>query len=134
MSSPQSLALLIFLPVIVWNFDHQWASFAFQGERSLGARFRPWNPPITLGGELLFVLPWFGVPMIILAAQRFHFSWRPRLLACLATPPIVVFPLISAWSSQRVLFHWAAPGFLMLFPFLGCFVAASDGTADGCAA
>jgi hypothetical protein len=34
-------------------------------------------------------------------------------------PPIVVFALISAWSSQRVLYHWAAPGYLMLFPLLG---------------
>jgi hypothetical protein len=46
------------------------------------------------------------------------------MLACLAAPPIVVFALISAWSSQRVLFHWAAPGYLMLFPLLGRFVAA----------
>ena len=45
------------------------------------------------------------------------------MLACLAAPPIVGFALISAWSSQRVLFHWAAPGYLMLFPLLGHFVA-----------
>jgi hypothetical protein len=31
--------------------------------------------------------------------------------------------LISAWSSQRVLFHWAAPGYLLLFPLLGDAVA-----------
>jgi 4-amino-4-deoxy-L-arabinose transferase-like glycosyltransferase len=115
------IALCIFFPVVVWNFDHHWASFAFQGDRSLGARFRPWEPVITLAGELLFVVPWFGVPMIIQAAERFHFGWRPRLLACLAAPPILVFPMISAWSAQRVLFHWAAPGFLMLFPLLGQF-------------
>jgi len=46
------------------------------------------------------------------------------LLAYLAAPPIVVFALISAWSSQRVLYHWAAPGYLMLFPLLGRYVAA----------
>jgi hypothetical protein len=34
-----------------------------------------------------------------------------------------VFALISAWSSQRVLYHWAAPGYLMLFPLLGIAVA-----------
>lgn len=45
------------------------------------------------------------------------------MLACLAAPPIVAFALISAWSSQRVLFHWASPGYLMLFPLLGRFVA-----------
>ncbi|HEX5325978.1 MAG TPA: hypothetical protein VFW75_04860, partial [Acetobacteraceae bacterium] len=30
---------------------------------------------------------------------------------------------IAAWSSGRVLFHWAAPGYLMLFPLLGAEVA-----------
>ena len=45
------------------------------------------------------------------------------MLAWLAAPPIVVFALIAAWSSQRVLFHWAAPGYLMLFPLLGRYVA-----------
>ena len=34
-----------------------------------------------------------------------------------------MFALVSAWSSQRVLFHWAAPGYLMLFPLLGDAVA-----------
>ena len=36
----------------------------------------------------------------------------------------MTFALISAWSSQRILFHWAAPGYLMLFPLLGQAVAA----------
>jgi hypothetical protein len=31
--------------------------------------------------------------------------------------------LVSAWSGQRVLFHWAAPGYLMLFPLLGRAIA-----------
>ena len=35
-----------------------------------------------------------------------------------------MFALVSAWSSQRVLFHWAAPGYLMLFPLLGEAIAA----------
>ena len=73
---------------------------------------------------MLFVLPWFWVPMIVLGWQAFRSGWRDQMLACLAAPPIVVFALISAWSSQRVLYHWAAPGYLMLFPLLGRFVAA----------
>ncbi len=54
----------------------------------------------------------------------------PRLLACLAAPPIVLFALIAATSSQRVLFHWAAPGYLMLFPLLGAWVANDIGRAS----
>ena len=32
-----AVALLCFLPVIIWNNDHGWASFAFQGARASGS-------------------------------------------------------------------------------------------------
>lgn len=118
------LALLIFSPVVVWNFSHDWASFAFQGARAGGPRLHPFAPLETLLGEALFVLPWFWLPMLLLGWRALHSDWRDQLLACLAAPPIVLFALISAWSSQRVLYHWAAPGYLMLFPLLGRYVAA----------
>ncbi len=120
------LAALVFSPVPIWNATHGWASFAFQGDRALGFRFRPWMPLQTLGGEALFVLPWIWLPMMILLVRGFRrgAARRHRLLCCLALPPIAVFALISAWSSQRILYHWAAPGYLMLFPLLGEQIAA----------
>ena len=121
------LAALVFSPVIVWNATHHWASFAFQGERAAaGTRFHPFGPLVVLGGEALFVLPWIWAPMMalfVIALRRGPAAWRSWLLACLAAPPILAFALIAAWSSQRVLFHWAAPGYLMLFPLLGAAVA-----------
>jgi 4-amino-4-deoxy-L-arabinose transferase-like glycosyltransferase len=119
-----ALALLVFSPVIIWNATHDWASFAFQGARAGGARFRPLAPLETWAGEALFVLPWIWLPMMALWIRGFRGPWRERLLAWLASGPILVFALISAWSSQRILFHWAAPGYLMLFPLLGAWVAA----------
>jgi hypothetical protein len=121
------LAVLVFCPVIAWNATHQWASFAFQGDRAAaGARFHPFGPLVVLGGEALFVLPWIWAPMMALfvaALCRGPGVWRSWLPACLAAPPILLFALIAAWSGQRVLFHWAAPGYLMLFPLLGEAVA-----------
>ncbi len=119
------VALAVFSPVLIWNMTHGWASFAFQGDRAAGLRFRPWMPIQTLAGEALFVLPWIWAPMMVLfvAGFRREASWPRRLLVWLAAPPIVVFALISAWSSQRVLYHWAAPGYLMLFPILGDAIA-----------
>jgi 4-amino-4-deoxy-L-arabinose transferase-like glycosyltransferase len=120
------VALLVFSPVVAWNAWHGWASFAFQGVRAEGLRFHPLGPLATLGGEALFVLPWIWAPMMvvwIVALRRGPVEWRSWLLCWLAAPPIIVFALISAWSSQRVLFHWAAPGYLMLFPLLGREVA-----------
>ena len=120
------IALLVFAPVLYWNGTHGWASFAFQGGRAGGAHFRPFAPFVTLGGEALFVLPWIWLPMMVVfvaAILRGSSDWRQWLLCCLAAPPILAFALVSAWSSQRVLLHWAAPGYLMLFPLLGDAVA-----------
>lgn len=116
-----AVATVTFSPVLVWNAMHGWASFAFQGDRAAGLRFRPLEPLATLLGEALFVLPWIWLPMMALLVGGFRRGtpWNRRLLVWLAVPPIVGFALISAWSSQRVLFHWAAPGYLMLFPLLG---------------
>jgi 4-amino-4-deoxy-L-arabinose transferase-like glycosyltransferase len=118
-----ALALTVFSPVLIWNATHHWASFAFQGDRAEGLRFRPLMPIQTLAGEALFVLPWLWVPMMILFARGFQRAWPERLLVWLAAPPIVAFALVSAWSSQRILYHWAAPGYLMLFPLLGDAIA-----------
>jgi 4-amino-4-deoxy-L-arabinose transferase-like glycosyltransferase len=118
-----ALSLAVFSPVLIWNATHGWASFAFQGDRAAGLRFRPLMPMQVLTGEALFVLPWVWVPMMILFVRGFRQAWSERLLVWLAAPPIVAFALISAWSSQRVLYHWAAPGYLMLFPLLGDAIA-----------
>ncbi|MBV9248991.1 MAG: glycosyltransferase family 39 protein [Acetobacteraceae bacterium] len=120
------LALLAFSPAIAWNAMHGWVSFAFQGERAAGVHFHPLGPLVTLAGEALFVLPWIWAPMMvvfIIALRRGPAAWQTWLLCCLAAPPIILFALISVWSSQRVLFHWAAPGYLLLFPLLGDAVA-----------
>ncbi len=128
------LALAVFAPVVIWNAGNGWASFAFQGARAgsgaesgaEAARLHPLAPFATLGGEALFVLPWIWLPMLallVVALRRGPAQWRHWLLAWLALPPIVLFATISLWSSQRVLFHWAAPGYLMLFPLLGEWIA-----------
>ncbi|HEX2939792.1 MAG TPA: glycosyltransferase family 39 protein [Rhodopila sp.] len=119
------LALAVFSPVPLWNALHGWASFAFQGDRAAGLRLRPLAPFATWGGEALFVLPWLWVPMMALFVRAFRpgAAWQARMLAWLGAPPIVLFALIAAWSSQKILFHWAAPGYLMLFPLLGAAIA-----------
>lgn len=120
-----AMAVAVFSPVVIWNATHHWASFAFQGDRALGLRFQPLAPFVVLGGEALFVLPWFWLPMMLLLARvlRPAAPWQRQLLAWLGLPPIVLFALVALWSRQRILFHWAAPGYLMLFPLLGDLLA-----------
>ncbi|MBW4021624.1 MAG: glycosyltransferase family 39 protein [Proteobacteria bacterium] len=120
------LALALFSPVVVWNAEHHWASFAFQGDRAGGLRFHPLAPIVVWAGEALFVLPWIWVPLILLwlrALRRGPAEPRGWLLALMAATPILLFAIVSIWSSDHILYHWSAPGTLMLFPLLGVEVA-----------
>jgi hypothetical protein len=121
------IATAVFAPVMIWNAEHQWVSFTFQGGRivrSSGLRF-DWLGRDILGQALLIG------PLIWPALMLFYFkalkvgprdpkSW---LLSCLAITPIIVFTLASLWAPLGWHFHWQGPGYLYLFPLLGKAVA-----------
>jgi hypothetical protein len=114
-----AIALALFLPVLIWNARHGWISFRFQMGRG-GGRFDPFGPLLALGGAALYFLPWLWLPLSwcgLAALRRGPSDKDSWLLLCLAAPPIVFFTLVSL--SSHVLFHWAAPGYLMLVPLLG---------------
>lgn len=116
------IAAALFSPVLIWNIQHEWVSFAFQGSRAEGFRLHPFAPFVTLGGEALFLLPWIWLPLMLAfvrALRQGSANRAPWLLCCLGIVPIAAFSVIAFWSQDRVLFHWAAPGYLMLFPLLG---------------
>ena len=116
-----AIAALMFLPVIVWNAQHDWVSFAFQGGRARVTRIDLLGPLRTLAGHALFILPWLWVPLVaslvrqLIEGPRGERGW---LVACLAIGPIAVFTLV-ALSGNRVLYHWAAPGYMFAFALLG---------------
>jgi 4-amino-4-deoxy-L-arabinose transferase-like glycosyltransferase len=120
------LAVLMFLPVLVWNANHGWQSFHYQGGRAAGLRLHLLAPLGIWGGEALFVLPWLWLPLVALligALRRGPAERRGWLLAMLGIIPVLLFAVIGIWSSTHILYHWAAPGYLMLFPLLGDWTA-----------
>ena len=123
------LAAVVFSPVVIWNALNGWASFGYQGDRATGFGLHPLRPFAIWGGEALFVAPWIFVPMAALMIGGLRGSdRRARLLAWLGVVPVVLFSVIGLWSSRKILFHWAAPGYLMLFPLLGDWVVRQAGT------
>ena len=64
-----AVAGLLFLPVIVWNAQHEWAQFAFQGGRARMTHLDLLAPLVTLAGQAIFILPWLWVPLVISLAR-----------------------------------------------------------------
>ncbi len=119
------VALAVFSPVVIWNAGIGWASFAFPGGRAAAARFQPFGPLTVLAGAAGFLLPWIwlglmaGLWTALRGGPRARFGW---LLGWLAVGPVVLFAVVALWS-RNVLFHWAMPGYLFLFPLLGARLA-----------
>jgi 4-amino-4-deoxy-L-arabinose transferase-like glycosyltransferase len=117
------VALAVFSPVLIWNAEHGWVSLLFQGARA-GGSLHPFGPLMSIGGQAAFLLPWIWLPLVwcgVVAARRGPSDSKRWLLFCLAAPPILLFTAAALWSNT--LFHWAAPGYLMLLPLLGDAIA-----------
>ena len=119
-----ALALAMIAPVIVWNSEHGWASFAFQGSRGVsGGGLKPVQLIAMALGEIAYLSPWVFVPLaagVIWAWRRRH-DERNLFLLCLALPPIVVFTITPLWGA-RGFPHWTTPGWFFAFALMGAWI------------
>jgi hypothetical protein len=123
------LALLILSPVLIWNAQHDWISFRFQGGRGAALHsVHPFAPLAAIAGQAALLLPWvFAVlAAALLGAVRAgpHRSKR-WFFALLAAPSIVLFTVEPLWGA-RALPHWSMPGWLMVMPLAGLRLARLD--------
>jgi 4-amino-4-deoxy-L-arabinose transferase-like glycosyltransferase len=130
------IAALLALPVIVWNWNHGWISFAKQFGRVVQ------DEPLTLRylGEFLLAYLGLASPLIALLAlvgccrlTSSAFATRDPLpvLVIVAVLPLAAYLLVHALR-DRVQANWAAP----LYPFLAiaAAVAAGEGAVRPAAA
>ena len=137
------IALIIFSPVIIWNFQHEWASFLFQGEQRVTGR--TFFTTHLLGGYIMLIL----TPAGALAALYFLFSgnrfFRTAIERCsslngrlinrnygflllMTLSPLLVFLVFS--FTREVKLNWTAPLWLSVMPFLGCTVMSRYGDVE----
>ena len=115
------LALLIILPVFVWNAQHNWVSFVFQGSRGLASRgLRPLEILRVALGQIAFLSPWLFVPLVagLVSGLRRWRDDRRLFLLCLSLPPIVLFTVAPLWIEKGQP-HWAMAGWFFAFPLMG---------------
>jgi len=124
------LALLLmagcFIPVLMWNSNHEWISFLWQGGRGTqfkGLRF-DWLAR-SIGGQAIWLMPWLWLPLVCelyVCIRRGPVDRARWLVACAAAPPIVFFTVTALYAPYGFHFHWQAPGYLLLFLPLGATV------------
>jgi hypothetical protein len=114
------IAAAMFAPVLLWNAEHQWASFAFQGSRRVGqmTAFKPRFFVMLVATQLLMVTPWlFGLSLTALwrsarQAVAGAASDRTRLLLYSAAVPLLLFTAVSFRSHVKI--NWLAPAYWSL--------------------
>jgi hypothetical protein len=120
------IGLIVFSPVLLWNYKHHWISFAFQGGRASQTQLHIFKPFLTLLGQALFLTPWLWLGLVIIAITALKKNIQDSkcwFLLCLAIPQIVLFTLASVGAASSTFYHWAMPGYLFLLPLLGDWLA-----------
>lgn len=108
--------------------------FCISGRPRRFSRLFPDRLLANVAGQAIWVLLWIWLALFWVFVKNLRLgparcdadSLQPRrwLFCCLAASPIFLFTLASLWQGgQALLFHWQAPGYLMLFPLLGEAVA-----------
>src|SRR5580693_1061966 len=117
-------ACAMITPVVLWNAQHSWASFEFQGGRGVpNGVLRPAQSLTMVLGEVAFLSPWIFAPLVasIVSAFRHWRDERHLFLLCLSLPAIVLFSLTPLWGGRGQP-HWTMPGWFFTFPLMGAWV------------
>lgn len=120
-----AIGLVLFAPVILWNYQNDWASFRFQGPRRLTAAAQ-FDLPELVGSMTLIISPlgllafWFGISRrcpargLPAGASR-AIDDRGRLFVLVFTMvPLAVFVAASLRSETKL--QWTGPVWLAGLP------------------
>jgi dolichol-phosphate mannosyltransferase len=122
------IALILMSPVVIWNWQHDWISFAFQSQDRLASKFS-FSLPRLIGNILIFLTPTglLSVVALLVCRKQIDFSagavgvpdvqQRSRLLLIwLAVFPLAVFTAASLARASKL--NWTGPLWLALIPLL----------------
>ena len=111
------LAIMVFSPVLIWNFQHDWVSLAFQSSRRLNEMggIKPRYFLMFVVQQFVIVTPYLFVVAIASLVREFR-RWlgtgiddSVRLLLISAALPLLLFTGISFRSIVKI--NWLAPAF-----------------------
>lgn len=116
-------AAIVFSPVLIWNAQHAWVSFRFQGSRAGGHHFGGRLFLSLFVAQIALLMPWAAWPLAQGAiVARPHRDMSARFLLWLGLPMLLFFMFVPLWSDGGMV-QWAMPGWLMLLPLAGRLLA-----------
>ncbi len=135
-------ALIVFSPVIYWNYTHNFISFKFQLSHGF-SHPKPGFPLLAAGwfGQVLVITPLiylFLIGVFVYSLKKVPFLLRrgvgrrptgrssdgwfdyrePLLFSVCLSLPVLLFFLANGYS-HRILVHWPDIGYLAAFPIMG---------------
>lgn len=130
-----AIALTLFAPVIVWNYEHDWASFVYQAWSRFGDE-SSFSLHVLLMNVLMVATPLPLLALPLLFAKRWtreshttpepeHATPRNRLFAaCFVFTPLLVFCWSALKHEPRL--NWTAPIWLATLPLTGWMIVHAD--------
>jgi 4-amino-4-deoxy-L-arabinose transferase-like glycosyltransferase len=121
-----AIGLIGLAPVVIWNWQNEWASFLFHTARA-GGGLSPKNLSWMLLLQGLFLLPtalYAGLRGLLPAIRNPKNEAR-FLLALVALGPILIFNYIY-FTSTSSFAHWSLPGWMFTLPLGGVWLAAQN--------
>jgi 4-amino-4-deoxy-L-arabinose transferase-like glycosyltransferase len=114
------ISILMFLPVIVWNIENNWASFGFQLNHGLGSSWPKFSFTLfgkSIGAQVGYVSPLlfllFIAASFLCVKEAYQKKDRPALIiACFSLPILIFFNGVATFN--EILPHWPAMGYLVL--------------------
>jgi hypothetical protein len=115
------IALIIFLPVVIWNAYNHFISFAFQGDRAgiFSGGLKPAYFFTELGGQILYNNP-VNVVLIAMAllallrGRALTAAASQRIMLLISLPLIITFLFIALF--RQTLPHWTGMAYVTLLP------------------
>lgn len=129
-----AIACILFSPVIIWNMQHEWASFTFQSQGRLTSNYS-FSLPRFISNVIIFLTPTglLSVIAIILFRKTILSGTKVSndkpvgtldrsylLLVWLTLFPVTVFATLSLFRASKL--NWTGPCWLGLIPFMALLI------------
>lgn len=125
------LSAVMFLPVLVWNWQHDWASFAFQATRRLIEHPGFTTHMIVVFTALMFAplaAPAAGYVFGPVRKQLAGIDRHRRFMLTMTLVPLAIFTAYSMFSPVK--FHWAIAVWLGILPLIAATVLPRSESAE----